>query len=313
MPIGIIKNKEEIVGECSIETVTISYNKTETVVCDGTIATANDRVIYICSCCNKRVTEGIRRFRAKKFREICKGCSTRETCLNKYGVESTNHLPEVKRKQQDTDKDYVLGNDYKENKTSNPEELSELRSKITSERWANGKYSEVDYSTSAKKKWENEDFRSKMMDYVRSERHRTMSSNLLKKRWKENPDQCLDALIKSCKHRFSKFHKRIEEFLNLKELGFLRDAKVGRFIGDEVNFEKKIIIEANGDYVHANPKKYKPEDIILLPGNKYTAQEKWDFDRARTETLESLGFKVIILWESDSDEEILNKTENYIY
>ena len=44
---------------------------------------------------------------------------------------------------------------------------------------------------------------------------------------------------------------------------------------------------------------YKSDDIIRLPGSSYTAEEKWDTDYRRLQTLESLGYKVLVIWESD--------------
>jgi very-short-patch-repair endonuclease len=60
-----------------------------------------------------------------------------------------------------------------------------------------------------------------------------------------------------------------------------------------------VIVEIYGDHPHANPKKYKPNDIIKLPGQAYTASEKWEMDQFRKEKLEKEGYEVFVIWESD--------------
>ena len=61
--------------------------------------------------------------------------------------------------------------------------------------------------------------------------------------------------------------------------------------------EHKIVIEYNGDLWHANPRKYKPDDYISAI--KMKASEKWNSDFRRRKFLESEGFTVLVIWESD--------------
>jgi very-short-patch-repair endonuclease len=78
---------------------------------------------------------------------------------------------------------------------------------------------------------------------------------------------------------------------------FERDKRIGGYFPDYVNEEKKIIIEFNGDYWHMNPNKYKSDDVNTT--SHKTAAEIWQKEKERTEKLESLGYKVIVLWEND--------------
>lgn len=71
----------------------------------------------------------------------------------------------------------------------------------------------------------------------------------------------------------------------------------------------KIIIEVNGDYWHANPDKYKSNDILNLGRDNFkTAQEIWNKDKKKINAIESIGYKVIIIWEKfirkSNDEEL---------
>ena len=60
---------------------------------------------------------------------------------------------------------------------------------------------------------------------------------------------------------------------------------------------KKHIIEVYGDYWHCNPKLFKED--FYHPQLKQTAAEKWAADDQRKQYLESLGYTVTVVWESD--------------
>lgn len=105
---------------------------------------------------------------------------------------------------------------------------------------------------------------------------------------------------------------RITDQLNLRELGFLGEQTVNRYSIDELHVEKKIAVEINGDYVHANPKYYSADDIIRLPGSSYTAAEKWDNDEQRRIKLEQMGYTVFVIWESDDIEVIREKLDKLL-
>ena len=57
-----------------------------------------------------------------------------------------------------------------------------------------------------------------------------------------------------------------------------------------------IVVEYNGSYWHADPRKYEPEDIVH---HNYTAQQIWDKDKHKKEIYERLGYKVICVWSDD--------------
>jgi hypothetical protein len=90
--------------------------------------------------------------------------------------------------------------------------------------------------------------------------------------------------------------------LSLKDYlpGYIRNARIGKYRPDYVNQERKHIIEFNGDFWHCNPALY--EANFYHPGLKMTAAEKWNLDQQRKEYLESLGYSVTVVWESDLEE-----------
>ena len=64
--------------------------------------------------------------------------------------------------------------------------------------------------------------------------------------------------------------------------------------------EYGVAVEFNGDYWHANPKKYKPDDIIYFPGKQEKVSDIWEKDAQRNVNIEfSLNVKVVIVWEGD--------------
>lgn len=60
------------------------------------------------------------------------------------------------------------------------------------------------------------------------------------------------------------------------------------------------VIQYNGDYWHANPTKYSSGTILKLQGSGPTLVDKiWKRDEDRKNTIENLGYKYLVLWESD--------------
>lgn len=72
---------------------------------------------------------------------------------------------------------------------------------------------------------------------------------------------------------------------------------------------KKIIIEYNGDHVHANPTIYSPDDIPKYFRTKTpkTAQEVWDADAIKKKIAEGNGFSVYYVWQSENEEQAIKK------
>jgi len=62
--------------------------------------------------------------------------------------------------------------------------------------------------------------------------------------------------------------------------------------------EKKILIEINGDFWHANPNKYKSDQKLKHPGKEVVAQDLWNKDLERKKLAESYGYRVFYIWES---------------
>ena len=94
----------------------------------------------------------------------------------------------------------------------------------------------------------------------------------------------------------SKKEKLLEEILK----GYSTNKRIGRYKPDYLNEKTKHIIEVYGDYWHCNPKNFSPD--FYHSQLKSTAKEKWHKDEQRKQYLESLGYSVTVVWESDIDE-----------
>jgi len=160
-------------------------------------------------------------------------------------------------------------------------------------------------SINSKKMWSDPTFRikqSKLIKYATNlpyEQERRSKCQLDRLKDPEIRKMYFD-ILRKVSNRFSKLHLRMINLLKLRELGFIGEYDIDDYCVDEINLDKKIILEINGDYIHANPKYYNADDIIVLIGNSYTAEMKWEKDRIRKEKLESLGYTVFVIWESDS-------------
>lgn len=92
--------------------------------------------------------------------------------------------------------------------------------------------------------------------------------------------------------------------LEEKVLPYLKDydnnVQISYYNVDFLNRETKHIIEINGDYWHCNPKIYA--DDFIHPYFKMTAKERRTLDEKRKQYLESLGYTVTVVWESDLTE-----------
>jgi len=78
------------------------------------------------------------------------------------------------------------------------------------------------------------------------------------------------------------------------------------------------IIEINGCYWHADPKKYKPEDIVrtFKHHKQMRAKEIWENDKRKLDFAKESGYEVLVLWEdvinSLDEKETASKIKEFI-
>lgn len=104
-------------------------------------------------------------------------------------------------------------------------------------------------------------------------------------------------------------HQSIVDFLKSKncEIYIEYTLKEGkrRFRFDIFVINTHKLIEVNGDFFHANPSKYK-EDDILFRGTKRekTAKEIWKHDKEKLDYAKSFGYEVLDIWESEIEKDL---------
>lgn len=77
-----------------------------------------------------------------------------------------------------------------------------------------------------------------------------------------------------------------EFYIKIDNFKFFTDIRIGN-----------VIIECNGDYWHCNPIKY--DKLYYHKLLHMTAEEKWIKDKDRINKIKSLGYDIIIIWETD--------------
>jgi G:T-mismatch repair DNA endonuclease (very short patch repair protein) len=140
-----------------------------------------------------------------------------------------------------------------------------------------------------------------------------------KKRWSDRQVKWCKSLTaggmksgfsKISQELFSKLHSAfplIEFGKNEKELTVNENS----YMIDCIHSEKKKIIEFYGDYWHANPTKFDENKKI----HKKTAREVWEKDKRKVNDLKSLGYEVLIIWESEfksNQEETITKCIQFL-
>ena len=68
------------------------------------------------------------------------------------------------------------------------------------------------------------------------------------------------------------------------------------------------IIEFNGTYSHADPRKYKPEDKIWSK----VAKDIWKKEKIMLDKLRNQGYKILVIWEMDLEKDIENTTKKIL-
>lgn len=116
--------------------------------------------------------------------------------------------------------------------------------------------------------------------------------------------------------KYSKLELNFQNYLNVLKLDYVHSFYISRFQYDYKILNTNILIEIYGDYWHANPEKYKNNDIIHYPAKFIKAEDVWEKDKKKIELAKSNGYEVIVLWEkflnSATENEILEKIYNEI-
>lgn len=103
-----------------------------------------------------------------------------------------------------------------------------------------------------------------------------------------------------CNSIFEKLHEDDKQSCHYdelnKEYGKYDHETKRYYLYDFVLSSKKVVVEYNGDFYHANPSKYSESDVVYAGK---TAKSIWEYDKRKLDLIESMGFTTIVIWESE--------------
>ena len=92
----------------------------------------------------------------------------------------------------------------------------------------------------------------------------------------------------------NKVEQKVQQLLPSTFVGnqFIENLQV-----DFVDYDRKIIVEVNGDFWHMNPELFESNYYNKVMG--MTAKEIWNREQEKITRLKNMGYEVITIWESD--------------
>ena len=118
---------------------------------------------------------------------------------------------------------------------------------------------------------------------------------------KEVADRKMESWIKKNKlpnsSKDTKPERLFALILDMNNIEYEKQKPVKRYKCDFYIPAYNLIVEIDGDYWHANPKKYKANDII--GPSKKTAKKIWEYDKTKTQDILNEGYRVLRYWSSD--------------
>lgn len=256
---------------------------------------------------------------------------TKETLQKEYQIDKMS-LPDISKKYDIDFKSVLFLLKFYDIEVRNISESTKLtlnkKIKTCQKKYGVDHYSQTDLAKEAKKKtfiekygidnvWKSEYFKKNLDKYF-FEKHGINRSDYFKNKWMNKSEEEKSKIIKDwyskCTYS-SGLEKRIRSILD--DMGI-------RYISNEIINNKsfdivieKNIIEVQGDFWHANPQKYKSNEILNFPGKKRpSAKELWSKDEEKRQYMQNLGYKILYLWESDinkkSDTELSEVLLNFL-
>ncbi len=138
-------------------------------------------------------------------------------------------------------------------------------------------------------------------------------STMMKNYGVENPA----GMSRSGRSNYSKPHRLIVEALQNAGIVIQVELKLvaenSYFAYDIVIAGTKKLIEVNGDYWHANPTMYKPDDRVQFGKTTFKiAKDIWKHDEIKIAHAKSLGYQVLTVWEADTKFKLIETIEKVI-
>lgn len=212
------------------------------------------------------------------------------TLIKKYGVDNLSKSEKIKEKKKET---FIRNHGY-ENNFCNIDIRTSALSKID---YKKGSETMV---TSMMEKYGNHITNPAQLDYVRkkmSNAQKNRLSNMTADELRKMTEPARAAV-----NYVSSQEIRIQSILNDMNISYTANGFLYAYNWDFI-FKNKVIIEVQGDFWHGNPKLYKKDDILL---NGLTVDMVWKKDYRKKTKVETYGYRVYYLWETD-----INNMDDY--
>lgn len=164
--------------------------------------------------------------------------------------------------------------------------------------------------------WKNSEYRNKVISRTPKPRipgFKKEQSERIKKWYKDNPNQLrirsdvmkqawIDGKIEPNINSINESKLEINFREELKKIFFNHNVRkstirIGKkWFYPDVKINKDFLIEFYGNYWHANPHIYKPDDIVH---HGLTASKIWHNNITREEILKNNGFRVFSVWQDE--------------
>lgn len=145
------------------------------------------------------------------------------------------------------------------------------------------------------------------------ESQRDLRSERMKRSWKEETITLNIHSINESKHEKELRQMVIDKLKGTSDVVKKKTIKIdGKWYYPDILISDKYIVEYNGNFWHANPSKYKEDDIIH---HHFTARDIWIRDKQRLEDFDSAGYKFLIIWEDEfkrDKEKMVDKILNWL-
>lgn len=133
--------------------------------------------------------------------------------------------------------------------------------------------------------------------YKDNPNQRSIRSDIMKQTWKDGRIEPNIHSINKSKGEHQLYQYLLDKLPNYN-INNKETIRLGRrWFFPDIIINNKLIVEYFGNYWHGNPLIYESTDVV---NHKVTAEQMWEKDKKRVDTLVNMGYSVLIVW---ADEE----------
>jgi len=215
---------------------------------------------------------------------------TKETLMQKYGVDNSYQIPKIKEKLKNINLEkYGVDNIFKS------KEFRQWLHNYMMKTYGKGSLSGS--SVFWKSKWDNmtsEEKKQRCKKWVQGSID--WYNNLNEEERIIYNQKRSHGIVKASS---SKLEARLFQMFHEMGIDILSQFWINQTSYDFKIKKTKLLIEVQGDYWHANKNKYSENDILNFPNEKVTAKSIWEKDKRKKKNAEKYGYKIIYIWESE--------------